>query len=54
MAGVKNEPVTLTTESRPLRNIANGQVIQRQGMDECPLIYKVEDSPSDKSSQNLG
>src|SRR5260221_1153501 len=29
-------------------------MIHPQSMDECPLIDKVEDSPGDKSSQNLG
>src|SRR6266536_2636053 len=29
-------------------------MIQRQLMDECPLVDKVEDSPGDKRSQHLG
>src|SRR5215467_12484634 len=54
MAGVKNEPVTLTTESVRLCNVAHRQMIQHQCMLERPIVDEVENPPSDKSSQHLG
>src|SRR5207253_1724253 len=44
---------TLTTISRRLGNVANGQMIRRQSIDERPLVDEVENGGSYECSQDL-